>query len=143
MECNHVFIGDDSMSYNYDINAEKWFSCWKINQLSNPDYYEDLFRYFNSLCAGMKKTSYIIELKELIRVKIEEPMGSPLQSVLWVYKNLPTLNSFTKSKNPEYRNDYVYKYELKMWLDEIQAWLFDKLVDLEPEIRFKDAQKLL
>jgi len=131
------------MSYGYDINAEKWFSCWKINPLANPDYYETLFRYFKSLCAGMKKFDFIIELDKMIKKKVEEPMGASIAAVLWVYKNLHSLNSFTKSNNPDYPAEYVRKYELKMWLDEIEGWVFDKLVELEPSIRFKDTQKLL
>ena len=143
MERDNVFTGDDSMSYGYDINAEKWFSCWKINPLANPDYYETLFRYFKSLCAGMKRVDLIIELDRLIEEKVESPMGSPLSAVLWVYKNLPALNSFTKSNNLDYVNEYVRKYELKTWLDEVEGWVFDRLVELEPQIRFKDTQKLL
>lgn len=131
------------MSLTYDINSEKWFSCWKLNPLANPDYYESLFRYFKSLAAGMNKHELIATLDELLKEKIEKPMGSSYQSVLYVYKNLPSLNAFTKSNNPEYPDEYVRKYTLKAWLDEIEAWIFDQLVILEPQINFKDSQKLL
>ena len=131
------------MSLTYDINAEKWFSCWKLNPLANPEYYEQLFRYFKSLAAGMKKIELIYELNELLVEKIEKPMGASYQSVLYVYKNLPTLNSFTKSNNPEFPEEYVRKYTIKKWLDEIEAWIFDELVKLEPSINFRDSQKLM
>lgn len=131
------------MGYGYDINAEKWFSCWKINPLANPNYYESLFRYFKSLCAGMNRYDLITQLDTLIKTKVEEPMGANIAAVLWVYKNLPSLNSFTKSNNPDYPGEYVRKYELKTWLDEVEGFVFDKLVELEPSIRFKDSQKLL
>lgn len=131
------------MSLTYDINAEKWFSCWKLNSLANPEYYEQLFRYFRSLVAGMNKVELIYKLNELLVEKIEKPMGASYQSVLYVYKNLPTLNAFTKSNNPEYAEEYVRKYTIKAWLDEIEAWIFDQLVLLEPHIKFRDGQKLM
>ena len=131
------------MSLSYDINAEKWFSHWKLNPIANPDYYEMLFRYFKSMVAGMGRRDLILELDSMITEKIEKPMGASYQAVLYVYKNLPSLNAFTKSRNPEYPDEYVHKYTLKQWLDEIQTWIFDQLVMLEPNINFKDSQKLL
>lgn len=131
------------MSLTYDVNAEKWFSCWKIDPLANPEYHETLFRYFKSLAAGMGRADLVAKLNDLIHEKIERPMGSTYQAVLYVYKNLPTLNSFTKSKNPDFPEEYVYKYTIKGWLDEIEAWIFDTLVTLEPLIKFRDSQKLL
>ena len=109
------------MSLAYDINAEKWFSHWKLSPMSNPDYYEMLFRYFKSLVSGMGKHELIFELEELLKNKIETPMGASYQAVLYVYKNLPSLNAFTKSKNPEYPDEYVHKYTIKGWLDEIES----------------------
>lgn len=131
------------MSYSYDINAEKWFSCWKLNSLANPEYYEQLFRNFKSLVAGMGRTDLIYELNEKLHEKIEKPMGTTYQSVLYVYKNLPSLNAFTKSLNPEYPTEYVRKYTIKTWLEEIEEWIFNELVSLEPLIKFKESQTLM
>ena len=131
------------MSLTYDINAEKWFACWKLNPMANPDYYEMLFKYFRSLVAGMGYPNLITELEDMIHEKIEKPMGAEYQAVLHTYKNLPSLNSFTKSLNPEYPTEYVKKHEIKKWLTHIENWIFSELVNLEPSINFKDAQKLM
>jgi len=131
------------MSLTYDINSEKWFSCWKLNPLANPEYYEQLFKYFRSLVVGMDKSELIYELNELLAEKIEKPMGASYQSVLYVYKNLPSLSAFTKSNNPEFPDEYVRKYTIKKWLDEIEAWIFEQLILLEPNIKFRDGQKLM
>jgi len=131
------------MSLTYDINSEKWFSCWKLSKIGHPEYYEDLFKYFKSLVIGMNKEELVEELEYLLKSKIEEPMGAPYQSVLYVYKNLPSLNAMTKSNNPEYPDEYVRKYTIKAWLEEIETWIFRQLVSLEPHIKFRDSQKLM
>ena len=126
------------MSYTYDIKAEKWLSIWKLFP-QDPDYYERLFKYFKSLCASAKKWTLIDDLDHLIR----EKMGTTLPIILYVYKNLPYLNAMTKSQNPDYPYEYVYKHDIKAWLDEIEAWIFRRCVDMEKDIRFKDSQKIM
>lgn len=131
------------MGISFDINSEKWLSIWKLNPLYNPNYYETLKKYFESLCHGMGKPELIQELNALIKEKLEEPLGSNWQSILFTYKNLPALNSMTKSRNPEYHAEYVRKYELKQWLEDIETWIFKELVQMEPEIRFKERQQIM
>jgi hypothetical protein len=131
------------MSIAYDIKSEKWLSIWKLNPLANPDYYETLFKYFKSLCVSMNERQLIAELDEMIKEQIEEPMGSKIQLILYTYKNLPSLNSVTKSRNMDYPNEYVTKLELKRMLDKIETWIFDRLTEFEPRIRFRDSQKIM
>lgn len=131
------------MSIGYDIKSEKWLSIWKLNPLANPDYYETLFKYFKSLCISMEEHETIEELDKIINEKIEKPMGTTIQLVLFTYKNLPALNSVTKSKNPEYQYEYVRKMDLKNWLDEIEEWIFKKMTEYEPRIRFRETQKIM
>jgi len=131
------------MGVSYDINSEKWLSIFKLNSLSNPQYYEDMRKYFNSLCMGMGHLDLIEELNALIRTTIEEPMGSDWNVILFTYRNLPALNSFTKSRNPDYPVEYVRKYEIKIWLDKIESWIFQKLVGMETDIRFQERQTIM
>ena len=131
------------MSITYDIKSEKWLSIWKLNPLANPDYYETLFKYFKSLCISLGEKDLIYELDDMIKETIEEPMGSKIQLVLYAYKNLPSLNSITKSRNPEYPHEYVTKLELKRLLDIIEDWIFDRVTEFESRIRFRDSQKIM
>lgn len=131
------------MGVSYDINSEKWLSIFKLNALSNPQYYEDMRKYFNSLCMGMGRLDLINDLDHLIKKTIEEPMGSDWNVILFTYRNLPALNSFTKSRNPDYPAEYVRKYEIKIWLDRIESWIFEKLVGMETDIRFQERQTIM
>lgn len=131
------------MSISYDINSEKWLSIWKLNKFANPEYYETMRKYFINLCMSLQRGDLIEELESLIKDKVEDRMGSSWHMVLFTYKNLPALNSITKSKNPDYPHEYVRKYELRQWLDDIELFIFRKLVELEKSIRFKDSQKIM
>jgi hypothetical protein len=130
------------MSIPFDINSEKWLSLWKLNKLM-PDYHETLRKYFINLAASLQHYELIKELETLIKKKIEEPMGASWAQILYVYKNLPYLNSMTKSKNPEYPHEYVMKYEMRDWLESIEQWIYTKLIELEPEIRFRERQTIM
>lgn len=131
------------MSISYDINSEKWLSIWKLNKLANPDYYETMKKYFVNICISIGRKDLVDELNDLIHEKVEEPMGSHWQLILYTYKNLPALNSFTKSRNPDYPYEYVRKYEIQKWLDEVEDFVFNTLVELEGRIRFHDSQKIM
>jgi len=131
------------MSLSYDIKSEKWLSIWKLNELANPNYYETLFKYFKSLCLSMGRLDLIEELDLLIEDKIEKPMGANIQLVLYTYKNLPALNSITKSNNIDYEYEYVRKIDIKKMLDEVEEWLFQKVTEFEGKIRFRESQKIM
>lgn len=131
------------MTIAYDINSEKWLSIWKLNSLANPNYYETMKKYFVNLCLSLGLTDLADDFLFLIADRIEKPMGASFEAVLFAYKNLPALNSMTKSRNPDYPNEYVYKYELKNWLDSVETWVFEKLVMIEPLIRFRESQKIM
>src|SRR4030065_1333515 len=112
----------------------KWFSIWQLSPYM-PGYYRQLFKYSTSLFRGLGKEELVQELETKITF-IATEMGRPIQYVYWVYDNLPALNSFTKSMNPKYEDGYIYKHTIKRWFDEIEDWVFNKIVELEPEIRF-------
>jgi len=131
------------MSFGYDIKSEKWLSLWKLNPLADPDYHDKLFKYFKSLCMSMNRIDLIMELDYKIKEGVEDKLGTNINLALWVYKNLPALNSMTRSRNPAYKTEYVYKLEIKMWLDNIESWIFGQLVEFEPTIRFREAQKIM
>lgn len=130
------------MTVPFDINSEKWLSIWKLNKYM-PDYHETLRKYFINLVGSLKHFELIKELESLIKQHLETPMGATWSQILYVYKNLPYLNSMTKSKNPEYPKEYVMKYELREWLEIIEKWIYSKLIELEPEIRFTPRQTIM
>ena len=106
----------------------------------NPVYYKNLFRNTKNFFFGMKKEDLINELDILIRDKLEKRMGANIQQILLVYKNLPYMNSFTCAKHGD-DVDYVYKFTIEKWLDEIEKWIMQKVIELEPLIRFSSPVK--
>ena len=91
----------------------------------------------------MGRLDLIEELDLLIEDKIEKPMGANIQLVLYTYKNLPALNSITKSNNIDYEYEYVRKIDIKKMLDEVEEWLFQKVTEFEGKIRFRESQKIM
>jgi hypothetical protein len=89
----------------------------------------------------MGREDYIKELNELIEILIEKPMGSDINTILSIHKNLPTLNSFTRSKNPLRIGVNVYKSTITVWLEEIERFIFRKAISLEGQIRFSASPK--
>ena len=118
-------------------NSELRFnSLWLLPKYNNPDYYTNLFKNAKAFFYGMNHPELVNDLNYIIKMKIETVMSCPINLVLITYKNLPTLNSFTRSKNPLYANLNIYKYTIQSWLDEIENWIFQKAQSLEGEIRF-------
>ena len=90
----------------------------------------------------MKREDLILALDNKIYEEVEERLGTNINMALYVYKNLPALNSFTKSKSASYKNDYVYKSEIKKWLENIEDWIFAQMVSFERLIRFRESQRI-
>jgi len=128
------------MAIRSDPNEQKYWTLWQLSPFM-PNYFRQLFKYSESIFRGMQREDLIEELKQKIK-NIEQKMGVPIAYVYWVYENLPALNSFTKSKNPEYEDTYIYKHTLKQWFEEIEDWIFEKLIELEPEIRFTQLRSM-
>lgn len=91
----------------------------------------------------MDRQDLVKELNYLIWKEIERKMGVPVSYVLLTYKNLPHSNAYTKSKNPEYIDVKIYKHTLSQWLKTVEDWIFSKLVELEPEIRFTESSNIM
>ncbi len=124
-----------------DINQVKYALIWKLSPFQ-PNYWETLFKYTRAFFYGMDRQKLITELDTKIKVGVEDKMGTPIHFVLMVYENLPCLNSFTKSRNPSWENMYIYKYTIREWLTEIEDWIYQKLTEIEPEIRFTRMREL-
>ena len=84
----------------------------------------------------MGREDLVKEMNYQIKSKIEDIMGTNIELVLYVHKNLPFLNAFTRSKNPLYADMNIYKYTITAWLNEIEQWIFRQAIELEGEIRF-------
>lgn len=123
-------------------NAEqKYYSLFLLPKDNNPRYFENLIRNAKILYYGLNRKDLIQELDYMLKEMIEKPMGTSIQNVLLVHRNLPTMNSFTRSKNPLYNQENVYKYTIQKWLDDIEMWIFQKAIELEPQIRFSAQPK--
>ena len=118
-----------------DINEVRFNSLWLLSK-QEPSYYADLFKNAKAFFYGMGRADLVDEMEAMIKREIEQVMGSSIELILYVYKNLPYLNSFTRSKNPLYADIDIYKYTLTSWLNEIEKWVFQQAVMLEPQIRF-------
>jgi len=119
-----------------DINELRYNSIWLLSKEGNPDYYKQLIRNAKAFFYGMGRPDLIEELNQYIKTEIEDMMGTSINNVLIAYKNLPYLNSFTRSQNPIYADMNIYKYTIEEWLDKIEEWIFEQAIQLEPEIRF-------
>ena len=119
-----------------DINELRYNSIWLLSKEGNPDYYKALLKNAKAFFYGMDRMDLIEELTKIIKTKIENVMGANIQSILLTYKNLPALNSFTRSRNPLYADINIFKHTIESWLDEIEEWVFQQAIILEPEIRF-------
>lgn len=119
-----------------DINELRYNAIWLLPKQGNGDYYKMLFKNARSLFYGMERFDLALDLDFLIEEKIEKIMGTDAQTILLVFKNLPTHNSFTRSRNPIYEGMNVYKFTIEKWLDEIEGWIMKKVIALEGQIRF-------
>jgi hypothetical protein len=117
------------------LNELRYNSIWLLTK-EEPNYYANLLKNAKAFFYGMEREDLVKELDLLIKRNIEDVMGTSIELVLYVHKNLPFLNAFTRSKNPLYSDVNIYKYTITGWLDEIEEWIFQQAIELEGEIRF-------
>jgi len=127
-----------------DENVSKYQSIWLMSSAPIPDQYKTAFRYFKNLCMSLERYDLIRQLDKHINELIEKPLGADLDIVQMIYKNMPYMNSFTRT-----HTDYtdilgakIYKYQIKQRFETIMDWIFIQLVQLEPRIKFK-AEKVI
>ena len=120
-----------------DLNELRYNSLFLLPKDSNPNYYKMLIKNFKAFAYGMNREDLIDDLDFIIREKIEKVMGVSMNQLLMVYKNLPYLNSFTRSKNPMYENMNIYKFTMEKWLEEVEDYVFRKAIQLEGQISFQ------
>lgn len=128
------------MPLREDINQLKYSSIWQLSPLM-PNYYRTLFKYSMALFNSMGRSDLTKELQEKIDT-IAIRMGTTISFVYWVYENMPALNSFTKSKNPRYEDGYIYKYTIAQWFQDIEDWVYESLIEIEPKIRFTQLKPI-
>lgn len=124
-----------------DSQELRYNAIWLLPKFNNPDYYKSLFKNTKAFLHGFQRQDLIEELDTIIYEKIEKIMGTNINMVLMIYKNLPTLNSFTHPRNVVYKDIKIYKYTLEAWLDEIENWCFQKVMEFEHQIRFTGSQR--
>jgi hypothetical protein len=122
--------------FRRDLNELRYNSLWLLSRV-DPSYYQDLFKNAKAFFYGMDREDLVDEMNKQIKERIEDIMGSSIELVLYVHKNLPFLNAFTRSKNPLYADINIYKYTITDWLNDIQNWVFQQAIELEGQIRFQ------
>lgn len=118
-----------------DQNELRFNSLFLLSR-SDSNYWKDLFRNAKAFFWGMDRDDLVKELYDMIETLIEKPMGSDIDTVLNVHKNLPTLNSFTRSRNPLHLGENIYKSTITRWLTEIETFIFRTAMSLEEQITF-------
>lgn len=124
------------MAIRRDLNELRYNSILLLPKQGNSEYWATLFRNAKNFFIGMNREDLVEQLNYIIYEKIERIMSADINHILFTYKNLPFLNSFTRSKNPVYAEMNIYKYTIKTWLEQIETWVFQKVIELEGEIRF-------
>ena len=128
------------MPVREDINQTKYLSIWQLSPFS-PQYYRTFFKYTRALFISMRRRDIVEELDEKLK-NIESKMGTNIGYIYWVFENMPSLNAFTKSRNPKYQQGYIYKHTMAQWFQEIEDWVFENLIQIEPQIRFTQLKPL-
>lgn len=118
-----------------DINEVRFNALWLLSR-EDPNYFANLFKNAKAFFYGMGREDLVKEMNQKIKGDIEDIMGTTIELVLYVHKNLPFLNAFTRSKNPLYADMNIYKYTITAWLNEIETFIFQQAIGLEGEIRF-------
>jgi hypothetical protein len=119
-----------------DNNELRYNAIFLINKQGNPDYYKTLFRNAKAFFIGMGRMDLKEQLETFIKDNVEKKIGREIDDILMVYKNLPYLNSFTRSHVPGVEAKNIYKQEITRWLDQVETYIFSKAFELESEIIF-------
>lgn len=128
-----------------DPQVEKYRSVWLISQSPIPDAYRIGFRYFKNICMSLGRYDLIQQLDQRVLEEIERPLGVDLDTVQMIYKNMPYLNSYTRTQSAyiDELGTKIYKYQIKKRFETIMDWIFTQLVQLEPDIRFRAEKPIL
>jgi len=119
-----------------DNNELRYNSILLLQKEGNPNYWKNLFRNAKAFFYGMNREDLIEELDKQISIEVEKKIGLEINYVLYIYKNLMFLNSFTKSRVAGKDTEYIYKYTIEQWLDKVETWVFKTIISLEPLVRF-------
>lgn len=124
-----------------DNNELRFNAIWLLEKNDNNEYYENLIKNAKAFFFGMKRPDLSKELDEIIEEKIEKKIGMNINHLLMLYKHMKRIKSFTKCRNPDEEEKRVYKFEIKIMLDEIESWIFQKAITLEKQIRFSSTPR--
>jgi hypothetical protein len=122
--------------YRRDANELSYNAIFLLSKVGNPNYWTQFFKNVRQFFYGMHRDDLVEMLDAIIYEKIEKVMGTKLQMVLLIYKNIPHTNGYTHSKNPVYKDIKIYKYTLEVWLDEIEQWCIRQVMELSLQIRW-------
>jgi hypothetical protein len=118
-----------------DVNEIRFNAIFLLSK-SDPNFWRDLLKNARVFFYGMNQPELIKELDEMVEYLIEKPMGSDINTILLIHKNLPTMNSFTRSRNPLHTGENIYKSTITMWLQKVEDFIYQKAISLEGQIHF-------
>lgn len=93
--------------------------------VGSPNYYELVISTARNLFQLCHKNDLIDELNEYIKVKIEDKLGKKLMMILYVHRNMPTIQSETRHPlNPEIS---FYKPQITQLLEDMKEFIKTKI----------------
>jgi hypothetical protein len=128
-----------------DPNSEKYRSVWLVGQSAMPNQYQTAFRYAKNIFLSLGRNDLIRQLDALIKREIEDPLGCDLNRAQIIFKNMPFLNSFTRTDS-QYVDELgvkIYKWQIQQRFETIMDWVYQQMVYLEGSIRFAAEKPIL
>jgi len=122
-----------------DNNEMRYNSILLLEKNGNPNYYEQLIRNTKLFFYGLGKPDLVDEMQIIIEEKLENRLGRKYNHILFIYKNFRQLKSFTRPVNKPFEK--IHKYEIKIWLDEVEEWILRKVSEQEKHIRYTTTAK--
>lgn len=119
-----------------DPNERRYNNILEIIKLGEelPNYFEVLFDNCRNLFYGVGKPELADELDKMINDNLEIKLGQKIDVILYTYRNLPYVKSYTT--HPLNTEMHFHKYEIRRILKDVASWIMRKLPECEQEIRF-------
>lgn len=114
-------------------------------EADRPMYYLLVVRLARSIFMSLGYDDLVIEMDALIKEIIEIPLHADFVSIIHAFYNprfMFSKQAYTKiGDSIDYQE--VTRYEIMMRLEYVKDWIYDKIVELSPYIRFTRTQQML
>lgn len=114
-------------------------------EADRPMYYLLVVRLARSIFMSLGQDELVTEMDARIRNVIEIPLHTDFVSIIHAFYNprfMFSKRAYTKiGDSINYRE--VTRYEIMLRLENVKDWIYDKVVELSPYIRFTRTQQML